>query len=1354
MRYSIISLLVSRFRCPKGWKHVGGSCYYLSNLTSTSTTANNTCNHFHSNFSNLIQIQNIVELFYIAHVLKRNNLLSLMFSIDPKLLKKKNFIEILNNDRDQWKQMKQKFHTIHMKYLNLTTRIINRLNSIDLHIMRRSKKVKQYKSNETTTTNVSFIVNNDNDEYEYDDLDSSDENDEFQKIEDIHNICNHIDSNVLNDNSTVYILTTYILSNKTICLLSDVELNIKYHHICEYVLDFCFANIICGKHGHCVNTLSGFKCSCSFLYGGLLCDKISQQGQQILISVGIIIILYGISFIPIQRLLRRSNKHRESLERKDDNKNQARNQHYERNSKSTMISIRNIWVALLSIFILSSLLILITLRYYKLFKIDKINDENLETSMNDTIHLIRQCEKISDYRKENIIFFPFALTLIFIFSWSIKREKKCLHTCDGRPGLLPPIVPFGTRNRFITAAVFGIIVYAVLKIFEELLFGLHQTLNHGVLIELFIRILTSIILGLRYYPVVASLQLRHIIVRFLTFIYVLCDIVYTIVREGSCMGFLPLSGQYTVLEETKLRVELGSWFIIYGLIKNIPHFFFLAYISAELCMRFVYDSIYVSLKTKQSIWLVSNVEFNELKYSKYYVTKLLRRNRSLSQIITQQNVTNQSRLREFFNFFFYWDDSFRFTTIATCTYTVAFTFLYYLACTFVFLYTSRSIGHISFIRSYIEYSANVEINEKFSLKREIILSAIFTAILYGYQLCIGMQKYKKHKLQLNKGIYSEIPSEKEFKLSSIASNSVHYSGFLVGYMAWGFVICFHLILLILIGIRILTFQIRYIELVLAIIVPILVIYLLKMLSMRSAGKFLFIQNLDNKRKLECGKIYAIFLYFSFFADCFLGIASCIIRLIKATFLNIVYMARLDYSFFGRPLEKFDVGFAAYTSYLHVEKQYTHPVMLAFCDLLLDMTYRQTRKYCNQEYSRTRNDFNVENRFKKQRENPLTQKKKTSSLQTNRLTNKNHESIQFTNDKTHNFNSTNTSLSIHDSNSSFYLIHEMNATKVKYNSTDNKSRLSIAKNMPKTKLQNLSTTYVSSKFTISNNEIKIDKNNNSSTQLISSTLQQQQSLSQLSKININNRINENKDNDLSKQTEKNKQELKTKNNDTSKQQSNKDKSFDTTQSSKYQQDVTSTSYDIINEMKPKISDTIENTKTKKSTKIHPQDTILIEEKVAISQTTTTINPSLSNLQNLYKNNLYSLQTMSYNETQHNSQVDILEQSNDSSLLYYENDINNDDIDLTNNRIQTGIFNRIYSIIESIPLLSNHSNTQLSEQILTKQSNTNKNITIENEKEKKRKIARNRWYLAYTIIYNSHLFNLRKCLIKKRERIICS
>jgi hypothetical protein len=62
------------------------------------------------------------------------------------------------------------------------------------------------------------------------------------------------------------------------------------------------------------------------------------------------------------------------------------------------------------------------------------DDKEEEFSINDTIRLVTQCERISDYRRGNIIFAPFALVLILIFSWSIKREKQCLDMCDGRPG--------------------------------------------------------------------------------------------------------------------------------------------------------------------------------------------------------------------------------------------------------------------------------------------------------------------------------------------------------------------------------------------------------------------------------------------------------------------------------------------------------------------------------------------------------------------------------------------------------------------------------------------------------------------------------------------------------------------------------------------------------------------------------------------------------------------------------------------------------------------------------------------------------------------------------------------------------
>ncbi|CAF3957518.1 unnamed protein product [Rotaria magnacalcarata] len=79
--------LVNRFRCPKEWKRVGGSCYYLSAFTSVSATVNKSCHDVHSNRSHLIQIQNTVELFYAAHVLLKNNLSSLLLSVDPKLIK-------------------------------------------------------------------------------------------------------------------------------------------------------------------------------------------------------------------------------------------------------------------------------------------------------------------------------------------------------------------------------------------------------------------------------------------------------------------------------------------------------------------------------------------------------------------------------------------------------------------------------------------------------------------------------------------------------------------------------------------------------------------------------------------------------------------------------------------------------------------------------------------------------------------------------------------------------------------------------------------------------------------------------------------------------------------------------------------------------------------------------------------------------------------------------------------------------------------------------------------------------------------------------------------------------------------
>ncbi|CAF4499532.1 unnamed protein product [Rotaria socialis] len=1003
---------VNRFRCPKGWRRLGGSCYYLSDVKSIAVHANDTCNLLHSNHSNLMQIRNSIELFYAAHILTKNNLSSLIIEIDPDLLKGKTITDILMNDQGRWQRMKDKFRQMRIRYYKLKEKILHELDSAGLRISRRSKKMKKkvkiyqekyvhdpnasdndYYDYEEQNITISTTSNDTQsiDEYEYDDLDSEDDADEFEQFDDVGGICDQVDWNVLNNDSTVYVLTTYLIANKIVCSLSNIEHNVEYDHVCEYVLDFCFANIMCGTHGRCVNTLSGFKCSCSFLYGGLICERISRQGYHIIVGAFLVILLYGLSLKPIRwtlKLIFTTTMGKEDVDEENPNNEEKQEQEQEnlderRQSIAEQIwdfiapktldplknptkrdLVRTIWVSGLAIFFLLLLYFSTTLIHFSWFKYDITDDTKLESLVNETIRLVSHCERISNSRQGNLVFFPIALTLIIMFSWSVKRERRCLKLCDGRPGMIPPIEPFRTSNRFTTATVFGILAFEVLKIFEELLFTSMDAFTGGILFELIERIAVVVLVGVRYYPVLASLQLRNVVSRFFIALYILGDIVYSIVREGSCMGFLPSSRYYSTIEEAKLRMELGSWFIVYGLIKTSPHFIFLSYIGAELCVRFGYDSLYVPIKKNLSIWIAPVVQQDELEFSTYYVKKLFRKNLKAKQkehqrmtalakrkgdVVTDRQTEEEmkrSPLKKFFDEHIYrWDEDFRFTTIATCTYTVAIVFLYYVACTFVFLYISRTTGHISFIRYYLESTLDVEFKGFFSLRAEIIWSAVLAFILYGFQLFLGMQNYKKHKMELFRGIFDDVPSPSNFKANSIVSKSVHYSGFLVGYMAWGFLITFHLILVILSFIRIISFQMRYVELILAVTVPVTVVYLLKMVGASTAGTLCFMQLDDEKVNLDNRKTYAIFLYFNFFADCFLGVASCIIRFVKATGLNLIYMARLDCSFLGRPIERFDLGYAAYVSYLHMEVAHTNPIMLAFCYTLYDDVVKRRDKHC-------------------------------------------------------------------------------------------------------------------------------------------------------------------------------------------------------------------------------------------------------------------------------------------------------------------------------------------------------------------------------------------------------------------------
>ncbi|CAF1043599.1 unnamed protein product [Adineta steineri] len=929
-----MKMLVNQLHCPKGWEHFGGSCYYLSKIKSISTQANQTCSTLNSN---LMQIRNTIELFYASYILTKNNLSTLMIHIEPNLLK-----GILTDDQDQWQLMKNKFRKLFIRDYKLKEKFIDELNAAGLRISKRSKKIKQTVRNSDTYNHYN---NERNDEYEYDNLNLADE----KQMNDIQGICDRLEWNFINNGSTVYILKTSLISNKMICSLSDVESNIEYKHICENVLNFCFENNKCGKHGRCINTLSDFKCSCSFLYDGLLCERISSQGRQIIIGLIVIFVLYGLSIQPTRRglvfIVRacikcRFKKHQHKKRNKENNtENHEEEQELHNINQSRQIvsvekrrltlletsprnkrsPIRLIWVCGLSIFFLTLLLCLTATIQLTLFK-------------HDTVKLETKCKILSNNKMSTYALASLALALILIFSWTIKRENKCLHL-----RLISPIEPFRIENRFTTATVFGLLAFELLQKFEGLLFNGMNLLNDGILTAL-LEIVTIALIGLRYYPILASLQLRNIIGRFLICLYILGNIIYTIIREGACMSSLPISKYDSISKETKLPIELNTeFFIIFGLLKNIPYFILLSYITAELFVRFAYDSIYIPIKKKQSVWSSPITQSDEYSFAKYYVTKLFRRNPSFNQQVYSKD---ESYIKKCLHSIYHWNNDFHFTTIAICTYTVAIIFLYYLSYTIILRY-------ISFVNYYTGTIFNI--NKTFYLYslEFIVISAVITIGIISLQLFNGIKNYKEHKLQLFKGIYVDIPPAVNLKSNTILLKSLSYFGFLVGHMACSFIIFFHLIIFIFYAIHIISLHMPYIELLLNVIVPVFILYLLIMVGRSTVEKYFFIQNMKEE------KVYENFLYFSFIIDCFLGFVSCIIRLIKAIFLNIIYMSRLDCSLHGRSTEKLDLGFTVYISYLHMEVAHTNPVMLAFCSLLYDNIVQRRPKFDDDDESLSR-----------------------------------------------------------------------------------------------------------------------------------------------------------------------------------------------------------------------------------------------------------------------------------------------------------------------------------------------------------------------------------------------------------------
>ena len=251
---------------------------------------------------------------------------------------------------------------------------------------------------------------------------------------------------------------------------------------------------------------------------------------------------------------------------------------------------------------------------------------------------------------------------------------------------------------------------------------------------------------------------------------------------------------------------------------------------------------------------------------------------------------------------------FTFSIQILCTYTVVLIVIYNLTCllTFYGIYSIKT--QLDRIRFLILHQFNWDFQWGTTFINDLLICSIISVIIYCTQIFYGLKKIQEHMISAYSGIYIDIPPRHNFSNNELMSKCLHFSGYLCGYTAWGFIIFYKLSFFIWLLFRLwIRYDSYWFQHILALCLPIILIYLLKHILVSLLSEFVFLQNFGRTSSLNNRKIYFIFNYFNFFFDCFLGILSCVIRLLKAFLASIVFMGRLDYSFMGRNLERLDQG---------------------------------------------------------------------------------------------------------------------------------------------------------------------------------------------------------------------------------------------------------------------------------------------------------------------------------------------------------------------------------------------------------------------------------------------------------------
>jgi hypothetical protein len=128
-------------------------------------------------------------------------------------------------------------------------------------------------------------------------------------------------------------------------------------------------------------------------------------------------------------------------------------------------------------------------------------------------------------------------------------------------------------------------------------------------------------------------------------------------------------------------------------------------------MRLFYDSIHIARKRGKKIWKIPCRTIDEYSYERSYEADRTKQCIIIPDKQTESENSQQkgfiNSIRKFLTSLYIWDDTFRYTTMVVCTYTVAYLFLFHLTGTTILLYNSQTNSYIRYIKEIFQVTLHI-----------------------------------------------------------------------------------------------------------------------------------------------------------------------------------------------------------------------------------------------------------------------------------------------------------------------------------------------------------------------------------------------------------------------------------------------------------------------------------------------------------------------------------------------------------------------------------------------------------------------------------------------------------------------